>query len=279
MNPRRLAVVLALGLVLGLAGAQSDRLGDDAAAWLRRMLAAEGAFAFDGAVEERSAWPAATTAADGRFAWPAAATLDLVRANFDVRWVGRERTARRTVVVIDLVPRHAGPGWRFWIDADTGARVGYRATLGDGRVFAEGRGDADALAPTGATEPLRAPSAPVDERAAAWRAAFAGLDGFEPVAVERVRLAGDVPALRVTSWDGLSAAVLFVYPTARSAARGGLVATRAVGALTLALAGPVAPAAAEAYLDALVERRWARTDLRTLLRQWAPDDGGDGAAP
>ena len=57
------------------------------------MFAAERAFAFSAAPEERSAWPAAAAAAGGGFAWPAGATLDAVRANFDVRWIGRERPA------------------------------------------------------------------------------------------------------------------------------------------------------------------------------------------
>ena len=189
------------------------------------------------------------------------------------------------MVVIDLVPRHDGPGWRFWIDVATGARLAYRATLADGRVVAEGRGEASALVPAGADEPLRAPRAPSDARAAVWRAAFAGLDGFEPVDVARVRLGADVPAVRVTLWDGLSGVVLLVYPTTRNPARGELIVTRTVGELTLALVGPVPEAVAEAYLEALSSRRWAGAEIGALLRQWASagdeDDGapGDGSPP
>ena len=263
------------GAVLGDVG---DRLGDDAGAWLQRMVGSERAFAFAVAPEERSTWPDAAGAVHGGFAWPAGASLAAVRTNFDVRWVGRERAAGGAVVVIDLVPRHVGPAWRFWIDVATGARVAYRATLADGRVVAEGRGDATALVPAPAAEPLRAPRTPTDARAAVWRGAFAGLDGFEPVAVERVRLA-DVPALRVTLWDGLSGVVLLAYPAARTPARGAMIVTQSTGDLTLALVGPVPEAVAEAYLEALAERRWARGDLRTLLRQWAPDGEGDGTSP
>jgi hypothetical protein len=252
----------------------ADRVGDDGAAWLRRMLASERAFAFATAPVERSTWPATTAAPVGGFAWPAGATLEAVRANFDVRWVGRERLADRPAVVIDLVPRHAGPGWRFWIDVATGARVAYRATLGDGRVVAEGRGDAASLGPAGSEGSLPAPRAPSDARAAVWRVAFGGLDGFEPVAVARVRLGAQVPALRVTLWDGLSGVVLLVYPATRDLPRGELIVARTSGDLTLALVGPLPEAVAEAYLEALAARRWARADLEALQRLWAPDDGG-----
>jgi len=297
MNPARVLMVLACGLLLALAfaqparqaddrpepppagggGAAVDRLGDDAAAWLRRMLAAERAFAFAVAPEERSVWPAEPAAERGGFAWPAGVTLDAVRANFDLRWVGRERSSAGPVVVIDLLPRHEGPAWRFWIDAATGARVAYRATLGEGRVVAEGRGDASALVATDAARPLPSPRAPDEPRAEVWRAAFAGLDGFEPVAVARVRLGSGVPALRVTLWDGLSGAVLIVYPATRTPARGDWIVSRTSGRLTLALVGPVPESAATAYLDELTARRWARAELAALLRQWAPADGeGDG---
>lgn len=259
-------------------GVAAERLGDDAGAWLHRMFASERAFAFATQPDERSTWPVAAAAAHGGFAWPAGATLDLVRTNFDVRWIGRERSAGRAVVVVDLVPRHDGPGWRFWIDVATGARVAYRATLGDGRVVAEGRGDPTSLVPARASESLRAPRAPSDARAAVWSAAFAGLDGFEPVAVGRVRLGADVQALRVTLWDGLSGVVLLVYPAARSPERGAWIATRSSGDLTLALVGPVPEAVAHAYLDALAERRWARADLGAVLRQWAPATDGDPGA-
>jgi hypothetical protein len=296
MKPVRVLMVLACGLLLALAFAQParhaddrpeppsagvgdaavDRLGNDAAAWLRRMLAAERAFAFAVAPEERSVWPAEPAAASAAFAWPAGVTLDAVRANFDVRWVGRERMSARAVVVIDLLPRHQGPAWRFWIDAATGARVAYRATVGDGRVVAEGRGDPSALVAADAILPLPAPRAPDEPRAELWRAAFAGLDGFEPVAVARVRLGAGVTALRVTLWDGLSGAVLIVYPAARTPARGDLIVSRTSGRLTLALVGPVPEAAASAYLDELAGRRWARAEFAALLRQWVPgeDDGG-----
>lgn len=260
--------------------AATDRLADDAGAWLQRMVDAERRYAFSTAPEERTTWPAAASAATGGFAWPAGATLGSVRANFDVRWVGRERASGRSVVVIDLVARHDGPGWRFWIDADTGARVAYRATLGDGRVVAEGRGDARTLVPAHDAEPLRAPAGPTDGRAAAWRTAFGGLAGFDPVAVERVDLGSGVPALSVTLWDGLSGVVLFVYPAARTTARLELIVARSVGDLTLALAGPVPERVARAYLDELAGRRWARGDLRSLLRQWASEGGaGEGDPP
>jgi len=101
------------------------------------------------------------------------------------------------------------------------------------------------------------------------------LDGFEPVAVERVRLGTGVAALSVTLWDGLSGVVLFVYPVARTTARLEGIVTRSVGSLTLALAGPVPEAVAEEFLDALSERRWVRTDIRALLRQSAPGDDVD----
>jgi hypothetical protein len=296
MNIVRVLTVLAWGLLLALAFAQparqaddrpelppaavgdaaGDRLGNDAAAWLRRMLAAERAFAFAVAPEERSVWPAEPAAASATFAWPAGVTLDAVRANFDVRWVGRERTSARPVVVIDLLPRHEGPAWRFWIDAATGARVAYRATLADGRVVAEGRGDPSTLVATDAVLPLPAPRAPDGRRAELWRAAFAGLDGFEPVAVARVRLGSGVPALRVTLWDGLSGAVLIVYPAARTPAREDWIVSRTSGRLTLALVGPVPEPAATAYLDELAARRWARAELAALLRQWVPVDGEGG---
>jgi len=296
MSPGRVLTVLACGLLLALAFAQParqadlrpespsvdggdaavDRLGDDAAAWLRRMLAAERAFGFAVAPEERSVWPAEPAAASAAFAWPAGVTLDAVRANFDLRWVGRERTSAGPVVVIDLLPRHEGPAWRFWIDAATGARVAYRATLADGRVVAEGRGDPSALVAADAVLPLPAPRAPDEPRAELWRAAFAGLDGFEPVAVARVRLGSGVPALRVTLWDGLSGAVLIVYPAARTPARGDLIVSRTSGRLTLALVGPVPEAAAIDYLDELAARRWARAELVALLRQWVPADGEGG---
>lgn len=299
MSPVRTVAVLACWLTLALGIAQSsvrepdvrpaqtrdargeaaERLGDDAEAWLQRMIASERAFVFSVAPEERSTWPDSAGAARGGFAWPAGATPEAVRANFDVRWVGRERAAGRALVVIDLVPRHDGPGWRFWIDVATGARVAYRATLPDGRVVAEGRGEASELVPSEPAEPLRSPRAPSDARAAVWRAAFAGLDGFEPVAVGRVRLGADVPALRVTLWDGLSGVVLLVYPAVRTPVRGEMIVTRSTGGLTLALVGPVPEAAATAYLEALAERRWARADLGALLRQWAPGDEGDGAPP
>ena len=252
-----------------IAGEAVADLADDAGAWLRRMVASERAFDFGVAPVERSALPAAE-ARGGGFAWPAGATLEAVRVNFDVHWVGRERVDGRPVVVIELVPRHEAPAWRFWIDVATGARVAYRATLGDGRVVAEGRGDATALVRATAAEPLPAPRAPGDERAAAWREAFGGLDGFEPVAVGRVLLASGVPALRVTLWDGLTGVVLLAYPATRASARGDMMATRSTGNLTLALVGPVPEATADAYLEALSERRWARADLATLLRRWVP---------
>jgi len=261
----------------GVADAAGDRLGDDAAAWLRRMLAAERSFAFGVTPEERSVWPREPDAAAFAFAWPVGVTLDALRANFDLRWVGRERAAGRPLVVIDLRPRHQGPAWRFWIDAETGARVAYRATLADGRVVAEGRGDPSALVGTDAARPLPSPRAPDGPRAAAWRAAFAGLDGFDPVAVARVRLGAGVPALRVTLWDGLSGVVLIVYPAARTPPRGDFIVSRTSGRLTLALVGPVPEAAAAAYLDELAGRRWAAAELAALLRQWVPaDDGGGG---
>ncbi len=216
------------------------RLGDDAGAWLQRMFAAERAFAFSVAPEERSVWPAAAAAAGGGFAWPAGATLDAVRANFDVRWVGRERTRGprggrdrprtppRGPGVALLDRRRDGRPARVPRDARRRAR----GRRGPGRARAR-------WSPAGGDEPLRAPRAPSDARAAVWGAAFAGLDGFEPVEVARVRLGADVPAVRVTLWDGLSGVVLLVYPSTRNPARGELIVTRTVGALTLALVGPV----------------------------------------
>lgn len=258
----------------GPADAQVDaaEFGDDAAAWLRRMVVSERAFAFAVAPDERSSLPAVE--ARGGFAWPAGATLEAVRSNFDVRWVGRERSGERTIAVIELVPRHDAPAWRFWIDVATGARVAYRATLRDGSVVAEGRGDAALLVRAVGGEPLPAPRAPDDLRAAEWRDAFGGLDGFEPVAVSRLLLADGVPALRVTLWDGLTGVVLLAYPAARAVPRGDLLTTRSNRNLTLALVGPVSGASAAAYLEDLSERRWARANLDTLLRRWAPDAGG-----
>ncbi len=274
---RRLTLVLVLVASSWASGpAQGDDAvrdagaGTDAAAWVRRMWEVELRFGFATAPEERGVLGARPSAEEAsRFAWPAGATLDAVRANFDATVVGRERFGERVIVVVDLIPRHEAPAWRFWIDVETGARVGYRATLADGRVVAEGRGDPAALVadPNGRAA-LPAPRTPSDRRGALWREALDGLPGFEPVDVARVRLGDGVGAVRATLWDGLTGLVLFVVPADVDAPlRADMVVRRTAG-LTLALVGPVPEAAARRYLEVLAGRRWASVDLDALLRAW-----------
>ena len=238
---------------------------DDAPSWWRRMLAAEGRYAFDEPSQERASLPMPDPS-DAPFNWPVGASPERVAAAFDMTIEGRERVAGLTAVVLRVEPRHDGLLWRFWIDIDTGARIGYRATLPSGRVVAEGWAVGPPRPVESPERRLLAPREPPREQAERWREAFGGLPGFEPLEVSRIALEPGVPALRVTLWDGLSGVVLVVFPERARRPDREFVAVREVGALTLALVGPVEPTTARRFLAALATRPWAQGDWDDLVR-------------
>ena len=271
----RALVALVAPLLFGTAAAQPP-----AQALFMRMLHAEQTQAFVGALWEEVRWPEPLGGSAERFRHPAGVTPALVEHNFELAITGRERVAGRAALVLSLVPRNGfSPNWTFWLDEQTGLRLGYEQRDAEGELLAEGRFTrVDRLRDLAEPHRFAAPESDLDVKQIAERLLTSDAlpPGFVPVAIERTRLGNsDIQALRLTLWDGLNGTVLLVYPRQRQVADRPYLVSRSLRQVTVSVLGPLPQSALERWLDRVIAGPVRRLDAGQLerfdLRRDQPD--------
>lgn len=261
-----LVVLAALLAALGLAAAQSP--ADELFA---RMLRAERNHAFVGDLWEEVLWPEPLGDSADRFRHPNGITPALIEHNFEFAITGRDRVAGRAALVLSLIPHNGfSPNWTFWIDEQTGLRLGYEQRDAEGALLAEGRFTRiDRLTDLDPPRRFASPESDLEVKRLSERLFASDVlpPGFVPVAFERTRLgAGDIQALRLTLWDGLNGMVLLVYPRQRQIGDRDYLVSRSLRQVTVTALGPLPRRALENWLDVVVDGPLRRLDAEQLDR-------------
>lgn len=263
--------LFALLLSSGIARAQDSEA--DAVALLNRMVEAERTLAVEGRVSEHIALPGVTPDPTGRsFALPAGITPVLIERAFQLQLAEPTTVAGRKVDVLELRGRGPlTPDWTFWIDDATGARVAYQLSDSSGKVVAAGRYERiTQVRPRSVPRDLPSPMR-VDDETTVARLLDPGLapDGYVAIRLQRTSLGrADVPALRVTYWDGLDALVVLIYRRQPSLTEDtDHLVSQHIGRFSVSVIGAAPDQALTAWLQRIASGPLARLDPARTLRQ------------
>ncbi len=272
----RALALLVLMLVPSLAHAQGS--DGDAVALLHRMIEAERTLSVEGRVTERIALPGVTPDPQGRsFTLPAGITPELVTQAFELRLGEATDVGGRAVDVLELEGRGAlTPHWTFWIDHASGARLAYRLQDSAGNIVAAGRYEQiDEVRKRSTPRDLPSPAlAEADGNLALARLLDPALapGGYVAVGMQRITLGrDDVPALRVTYWNGLDALVVLIYGRQAAATPDAEhVASRVIGRFGVTVIGAAPKRALARWLQHMSDGPLARLDPARTLRPGNP---------
>lgn len=263
-----LALVVLAPTSLATAQAATD---PDAVALLYRMVEAEMNLQVVGQVEERIALPGVAPDPLRRtFALPVGITPGLVIDAFSLSLGPATEVAGRQVAALVLEGRGPlTPDWTFWIDSTTGVRLAYRLSDSAGEVVAAGRYERIRRIDTRSTPRVLPSPTRGDDSGALARLLDPLLvpEGYVAVSIQRATLGrADVPALRLTYWDGLDALVVLIYqrqPNLPEATAN--LSSRHVGRFSVSVIGAAPQRALASWLDRVSDGPLARLDpSRTL---------------
>ena len=235
-------IMFALLLCIPFAHAQND----EAVELFQRMIFAEQRLNFEGIVQERIIFPPDQVKADVQtaFTHPPSVTPELVLRNFILQISGQDTIAGRGATILELIPKNAiSPSWTFWLDEQTGLRLAYEQRDTAGELVARGRlSNITGIRDYPELRDINPPSLSDAQRRRLALLINNGTfsEGFVPVALERSTLGDtDIPAIRITVWDGLNGAVVIIYPRRNAFGEHPYLRSTRVRQITVSVLGPV----------------------------------------